>query len=299
MDDETIKQSAKAVRAVAKTTNTAIEAGRDVGGWLNKVFGKAIVDTVGLVWTDRVAARRIEAAIFDWKRLQQLFRAVDAQLKRNGTKRTRRVPPKIALPLLEHASMETSRQLQRLWANLLTTALTPKGEQIHRAYVTILGELTGEDARALRAAYLEWKSLDKKMWNSGPVKFEPGVDAPRASIAGKLHTLGLIGPTLMVLQVYSPPRHSYRYGDEGGSVEEAAVVGELDVVKFTKFGEQFCDAIGSGKKTARGKNLNLASSFRGSDNRKTICRLEMLGRQSNRGDAKWLKSYLTRALETY
>jgi hypothetical protein len=254
VDNGTIKQSAKALRAVAKTANTAIEAGRDVGGWLNKVFGKAIIDTVGLVWTDRVAARRIEAAIYDWKRVQELFQRVEVELKRRGIRRTRAVPPKVAIPLLEHASMETDRELRRLWANLLTTGLTPKGEHIQRAYVAILGELTGEDARALRALYLEWKGLDGKKWTSGPVKFEPGVDAPRASIAGKLNTLGLIGPTNMVLQVYSPPRHSYRYGEEEGSVEEALVIGELDVIKITKFGEQFCEAVGVGRKDGRSKH---------------------------------------------
>jgi hypothetical protein len=128
VDDETIKQSAKAIRAIAKTTNTAIEAGRDVGGWLNRVFGKAIIDTVGLVWTDRVAARRIEAAIYDWKRIQHLFHKVDLELKRRRVKRTRALSPKIAIPLLEHASMETDRELQRLWVNLLATGLMPKGE---------------------------------------------------------------------------------------------------------------------------------------------------------------------------
>ena len=37
MDDDVIKESAKAARAVAKTVGKGIDAGRAVGGWLNRM----------------------------------------------------------------------------------------------------------------------------------------------------------------------------------------------------------------------------------------------------------------------
>jgi hypothetical protein len=69
MDDETLRELAKASRALAKTTGKGIDAARDFGGWLNKVFGRAIVNTVDLLWTDRIETLRVRAAIYDAKKL--------------------------------------------------------------------------------------------------------------------------------------------------------------------------------------------------------------------------------------
>jgi hypothetical protein len=71
MSDETkaIEETAKAAQALAKTSSKAIDATRDVGGWLDRMFGRAIEHTVGRLWTDRAMASRVEAAIYDWARL--------------------------------------------------------------------------------------------------------------------------------------------------------------------------------------------------------------------------------------
>lgn len=44
MSNETkaIEETAKAAQALAKTTGKAIDATRDVGGWLDRIFGEAI-----------------------------------------------------------------------------------------------------------------------------------------------------------------------------------------------------------------------------------------------------------------
>jgi hypothetical protein len=69
MSDEAkaIEETAKAAQELAKTSSTAIEATRDVGGWLDRVFGEAIEQTVGRLWTDRAMASRVEGAIYDWR----------------------------------------------------------------------------------------------------------------------------------------------------------------------------------------------------------------------------------------
>lgn len=253
MDDGTIKHSAKAARTIAKTAGKAIDAGRELGAWLNKIFGKAIVDTVGLYWTDRVAARRIEAAVYDWKRLALLFHAAENELKRRKVKALRPLPPKVALPLIEHATMENERHLRKMWANLLATALTPFEEAVTQTYVTVLGELTAHDARALEKMYSEWMTIDQKeKYNSGPVEYEIGVDVigSRLDTGAKLHRLGIILPTTMTLDVNAPPR-SWSHGEPEGTQEYATVVGELDVVKFSKFGESFCRAVGMRAKNGK------------------------------------------------
>jgi hypothetical protein len=57
MSDETkaIEETAKAAQALAKTSSKAIDATRHVGGWLDRMFGRAIEHTVGRFWTDRAS----------------------------------------------------------------------------------------------------------------------------------------------------------------------------------------------------------------------------------------------------
>jgi hypothetical protein len=192
MDDGTIKHSARAARTIAKTTGKAIDAGRELGGWLNKIFGKAIVNTVGLYWTDRVVARRIEAAVYDWKRLRLLIQDTEKELKRRGVKKLRPVPAKVALPLIEHATMENERRLHKMWTNLLAAALTPADEAITQTYVTVLGELTARDARMLEKMYIEWIGIDQNdKYSVGPIEYETGVDVIGSGLdsGAKLHRL--------------------------------------------------------------------------------------------------------------
>jgi hypothetical protein len=102
---EAITESAKAVQEVAKVGGKIIDAGREAGGLLNRLFGQGIEDAVALRWSDRVRARRIEAAIYDWERLTELVRKVDAHLNAKGVSTLRLVPPKVALALIENATV--------------------------------------------------------------------------------------------------------------------------------------------------------------------------------------------------
>jgi hypothetical protein len=97
---EAASETAKAVQEVAKAGGKAIDAGRDAGGWLDRIFGGTIEHAVGLHWSDRVKARRIEAAIYDWERLETLLHKVVGRLKAKGIENTRVIAPKVALPLI-------------------------------------------------------------------------------------------------------------------------------------------------------------------------------------------------------
>jgi hypothetical protein len=61
---EAITEGAKAFQEVAKTGGKLIDASGRVGGWLDRLFGQGIEDTVALHWSDRIRARRIERAIY-------------------------------------------------------------------------------------------------------------------------------------------------------------------------------------------------------------------------------------------
>jgi hypothetical protein len=103
---ETIAETAKAVREVAKTVGNAIDAGRQVGGLLDRIFGSGVEDWVARNWSDRQRTLRVEAAIYDWARLEELLYKTAAELEAKGIKTTRQVPPKIAISLIENATIE-------------------------------------------------------------------------------------------------------------------------------------------------------------------------------------------------
>lgn len=256
MSDETkaVVETAKAAQEIARTSSKAIDATRDVGGWLDRIFGKAIEDTVGRFWTDRAIASRVEAAIYDWARLATLLHNTEKKLEKKGIKITRVVPPKIALPLLEHATMEQEDDLHELWENLLESALDPSEEEIERKYVSVLAELSGRDAHALRRLYAEWLHWEKsKSTNhSGDEEHRYasgiGTDSDRSAVL--FYRLGLILPVHITVEEYrsqsavtenkwskdDPP-----YYVEGG--DKTLVLGDLSIVGFTDFGEKFCHVV--------------------------------------------------------
>src|SRR5438552_3649549 len=248
-ESEALKESAKAAQEIAKTTSNAIDAGRDAGGWLDRIFGGAIEDTVGLVWSDRVKARRIAASIYDWERMLLLFRKTEAKLRKKGVDTTRIPPPKIMLPLLEHVTLENEDGLHTLWANLLASAMDPTAEEIERIYVSVLAELSGNDAEMLQAMYAEWW-----YWENRKSEFDKKVSERYASGVGGVsefgersvilfYRLGLVLPvSVEVVEKYHPAGHD-DHGDWDASAEKTVVAGDLSVVSFTEFGEKFCEAV--------------------------------------------------------
>jgi hypothetical protein len=251
-----IEEAAKAAQELAKTGSKAIDATRDVGGWLDRIFGRAVEHTVGRFWTNRMLASRVEAAIFDWARLMTLLHNTEKKLRKKGVQVTRVVPPKIALPLLEHATMEHEDDLHELWENLFVSALDPSEEEIKRTYVSVLAELSGRDAHALKWLYAEWRYWQEYQ---GPdqqgkreSRYSSGIGIENDESAVLFHRLGLILPVHVTVDEYRSHRevtssHSSRAEPpdplyvEGG--DKMLVLGDLGVVGLTELGEKFCKAV--------------------------------------------------------
>jgi hypothetical protein len=253
-DSEMIKESAKAAQEIAKATGKAIDAGQNVGGWLDRIFGRAIEDTIGRYWTDRIAARRVEAAIFDWERLTTLLHNVDKKLQNKGVRTTRTLAPKIALPLLEHATMENEDDLHVLWENLLAAALDPAESEIKRTYVSALAELSASDAHVLHKMYAEWwywEQPSNAPWKTkAPHRYSSGIGTANDESAVLFYRLGLILPVHISVEQYrdqsAVTENTWSRGDPGLYVEggdKTEVLGDLSVVGFTVFGEKFCKAV--------------------------------------------------------
>ncbi len=243
---DALNESAKAAQEIAKAAGKMVDAGRGAGGWLDRIFGNGIEHAVARRWSDRELTKRIEAAILDWERLELLMHKVERRLKERGIIRTRLPPPKIMLPLIEHATMEYEDDLHTLWANLLATALDAAGDQVHRKYVSTLAELSVDDARSLEQIFREWRKLDKDKWSQGggSVSYGPSVDAPKSAHVSMniLFSLGLVFPSLVGFETYEPGGRA-RWGDYGPSRETLSLPGDLSTVVLTEFGEAFCAAV--------------------------------------------------------
>lgn len=90
-----------------------------------------------------------------WERQLRLYdRELEILRERGIENQTRTVPPKLALPIVEYASLEEDDELQDLWARLLASALDPafKGE-IRSAFIDIIRQLSVTDVHILDAIY--------------------------------------------------------------------------------------------------------------------------------------------------
>jgi hypothetical protein len=192
-----------------------------------------------------VRARRVEAAIYDWERLTELMRKVDVRLNTKGVSALRLVPPKIALALIENATVEYDDDLHTLWANLLATGLDTAADEIHRKYVSILSDLTSSDVKLLRALYVEWtKPREYKIWKPGLFygnfrNISPPQD--ESSII-TLNRLGLVTPSIIEFETYEPSVRD-RDREYPPTRETVRTTGDLDSVEFTPLGEGFCKAV--------------------------------------------------------
>ena len=139
-------EEAKAIQEVAKTTGKGIDAAEKAGGFFSRVFGQPIEDTVGMYWGDKVRARRIERAI-------DLSVSVQEKLENAAISNIRTLPDKIAIPLIEQATLEDDPVLKEMWGKLVAASLDPLERQIEKEHINVLGNMSSRDAMVLQALY--------------------------------------------------------------------------------------------------------------------------------------------------
>ena len=245
---EAITESAKALQEVAKTGGKVVDASRRVGGWLDRIFGQGIEDTVAIHWSDQIRTRRIERAIYDWEKLTELMSKVEARLKIKGIHTLRFVPPKIALAIIENATIEDDDDLHSLWGNLLATGFDAAADQIHKKYISVLADLTRDDAIVLKSLCEEWLNSKKapEPYRYGSLTYGPSVDGIGSHGAIPIITLnrlGLISPGYTDFINYSPnDERDYKNPDPFNAIDMRAY-GNLDVIEITDFGIAFYKAV--------------------------------------------------------
>jgi len=148
-----MSEEAKAIQEVDKATSKAINAGEKLGGFLSRVFGEPIETTVGML-QDKLSVTR-------WERQLRLADRVQQILQERGAGATiLPVPPRLALPIIEKASLETDDYLQDLWARLLASCMDPKqASSVRSAFVGIIQEIEVTDAKALEYIFSELRKF--------------------------------------------------------------------------------------------------------------------------------------------
>ena len=153
-----LSEVSKAVQAAAKTTSDAIDIVANTGNFLNRVFGGLVEDSVGIV-ADRIK----------FYRLNNYISLCDKAAEKMGEKgittdaTTKIVPPKVAMSLIEYATMEDNVSLQDYWAQLLANAMDPNFESnVERRHVSLLSEMEPLDLRILNTICLQYQSESRQ-----------------------------------------------------------------------------------------------------------------------------------------
>lgn len=142
-----IEESAKAVQEVAKTTSTAIDAGREMGGFVSRFISGPLEQGVGIL-EDKLSYIR-------WERKLRLIKRSEEYLELMGLSAPNKtIPLKNAVPLLEYATLEEDDNLQDMWARLLVNGTNDStGINIERSYIEILAQVSPFEAKILETIY--------------------------------------------------------------------------------------------------------------------------------------------------
>jgi len=187
MDNE-IAETAKATQEVAKTVRSGVEGAREFGGFLSRVLGESIETAVGML-SDKLKFMRFERGV----RLAARYNEIMAQ---RGLKSDyQSVPLKLALPIIEQATIEEDNELQDLWANLLASAHDPALNGIVRtAFVDILKQMETVDVHVLNFVYTyilkvnlpnaeKWQVENGRDVRLAPIKYSVRGDKVRSSLS--------------------------------------------------------------------------------------------------------------------
>ncbi|MGC2048448.1 MAG: Abi-alpha family protein [Gallionella sp.] len=142
-----MEEESKAVQEVAKTTGKTIDAAREAGGFIARFVSGSLEQGIG-IFEDRLKYMR-------WERQLRLMRRAEDFLKQSGLSApTQAVPLKLAVPLLQGATLEEDDDLQDRWAILLVNAANASfGIEIRRSYVNILEQLNTLEVQVLDTLY--------------------------------------------------------------------------------------------------------------------------------------------------
>lgn len=155
MIGDEFSESAKAVQEVAKTTKAGIEATEKLGGFVSRIINEPLNAVVGIL-TDKLQFVRYE------RQVRLVERTNEFILKRGIKEKLRIIPPKIALPVIEHASLEETDELQDLWASFIASSVDPNySGTLRTAFIDIIKQLEVHDVHILDYIYTDYSDANE------------------------------------------------------------------------------------------------------------------------------------------
>ena len=146
-DPDTTKEVAKATQEVAKATGKGLDTANQMGRFVARFISVPLEQGMG-IFEDKLRYAR-------WENQVRFQRKAESLLKELGLSMpTRPLSMKMAIPLLQAASLEDDDFLQDLWARLLINgANANSGIEIQRLHIDILERVNPLEARIIQAVY--------------------------------------------------------------------------------------------------------------------------------------------------
>ena len=140
------EEIAKAVQEAAKLGDKGLDTAQKAGSFFAKVFKSPLNEISGIIH-DKLRFIR-------WKRFIEMSEEVNAILKERGITETRPLIPKLAIPLIENASIEDEEDIKSLWSILMANALDPNFDvELRFAFIEIIKSLSPLDVKILDLFY--------------------------------------------------------------------------------------------------------------------------------------------------
>lgn len=228
-----VEEIAKAVQKASDLGVKALETGERVGGFFAQVFKEPITEVAGML-TDRLKFAR-------WKRLVEMQSQVNEILSTRHIAETRSVPPKLALPLLEEASLEEDTDLQKLWSHLLANAMDPSfiGD-IRTGFVEMIKGLTALDARILEFFFQVLRREGRLSPLEGVIQYSLKKEQIMQALGITEADYQVSAFNLMRVQCIAPAvlkATGISFGDEATTIYKG-----IDAVTLTPLGVKFAQA---------------------------------------------------------
>lgn len=138
-----INDELKTIGDVAKVAEKTIDFASKFGSLIARLTEGSLKQGAGM-FEDKLV-------YFRWERQVRLMKRADEFMKDN--KITNPIPFKLAIPLLQGASLEEDDNLQDMWVKLLVNAVSSKGIEIKRIYMDILERLSPLEVKILDKIY--------------------------------------------------------------------------------------------------------------------------------------------------
>jgi len=237
----------KAGQEVAKTVSNAINTGTDLGTFLGKIFGPALLETGGL------AADYISG--FRQRRLADIQVKTDAYLAAKGVRATQPISPRLGYRILDEATLEDDDDLTARFARLLAEALDPAGEKITRRHADAVAALTSESVVLLDYCWrnrnqvgfvtgsnITYQKLQTDNATRSLAEVNVAVKASEDTVRYMVY-LGLIKPVGEEYNVVGPATRSFGEARPDQPFERVNIYGDVERFEFTDFGISFCKAV--------------------------------------------------------